>query len=387
MPTKKIAFCHDWIYHIGGAEGVFFDLIRKYDKSENSSNINNISNIYTLFSDRSSIVIDGKNYNIYTALPRWICNIFVYFTSHSIPVLSKIFDYRNLMFWYPILIWLLSRKINKFDPSQVVISNSSCIKNIYISNSGCKKILYLHSPLMYIRNHYDDNFDKLRFPIKQFYRLATRYLRPRDLKPRNYDEIFANSEYTAKLCQNIYWYKNIKILYPRIKIPNFSDALNGRAYQNDYYIYIGRLVRFSKDLDTIIYMFNKLWVKLKIIWSGPDEEYLKSIANDNIEFCWYISDPKQKFDLLSGARGLINLTMESFGIITVEAMLCGLPVFGYNKWWSVELVDKKSGLLVDDKSLDNLLSQFEVFAKTDRDRQYISAKACKFVAEIDEDWR
>jgi hypothetical protein len=51
------------------------------------------------------------------------------------------------------------------------------------------------------------------------------------------------------------------------------------------------------------------------------------------------------------------------------------------------LVDKKSGLLVDDKSLDNLLSQFEIFTRTDRDRQYISSKASKFVAEIDEDWR
>ena len=155
MSSKKIAFCHDWIYHIGGAEGVFFDLITKYDKSENSSNI------YTLFSDREYIDINGKTYHIYTALPKRICKIFVYFTNHKVPILSKIFDYRNLMFWYPILIWLLSRKINNFDPDKVVISNSACIKNIYINNNLTKKILYLHSPLMYIRNHYDDNVAKL----------------------------------------------------------------------------------------------------------------------------------------------------------------------------------------------------------------------------------
>ena len=391
MSSKKIAFCHDWIYHIGGAEGVFFDLIRKYDKSEN------FSNIYTLFSDSESIDVDGKSYHIYTALPTWICKIFVYFASHRIMVLSQIFDYRNLMFWYPFLIWVLSRKINNFGSDEVVISNSACIKNIYISNNLTKKILYLHSPLMYIRNHYDDNVAKLWFGIRQFYQFAALYLRPWDLKFRYYDEVFANSKYTAKLCQNIYGFGDMKVLYPKIGLgesqkyleSGFLDVLSVSDVlsTHPYYIYIGRLVRFSKDLDTIIYMFNDLWYELHIIWSGPDDQYLKYIAKDNIKFLGYIWDKELKKKQLSGALWLINLTMESFGIITVEAMMCWLPVFGYDKWWSVELVDHKSGILVNNKTIDNLKTQFEIFAKTKRDRQYIYDKANKLVVNIDKDWK
>lgn len=365
MKSSKIAFCHDWIYHIGWAEWVFFDLIQKYDKSEN------ISNIYTIFSDRKYININQKQYKIHTALPRWICNIFVYFTSHKIPILSQIFDYRNLMFWYPVLIYILSHKINKFDPDTVIISNSACIKNIHISNPKTQKILYLHSPLMYIRNHYEDNINKLNFPIKQLYQLATKYLRPRDLQTRKYDVIFANSNYTSEICQKIYWFQNIKILYPKITLTTNQENITSNS---PYYIYIGRLVRFSKDLDTIIYMFNKLWLNLKIIWSWPDEKYLKSISWPNVEFLGYISDNLTKVQLLKWAKWLINLTMESFGIITVEWLLCGLPVFGYNKWWSIELVDDKSWILVDDKSLDNLVLQFQKFQDTNRDNIYISKR-------------
>ncbi len=374
----KIAFCHDWIYHIGGAEGVFFDLIQKYDKSEY------ISDIYTIFSDRKNINIQGKNYKIHTALPTWLCKIFVYFSKKNIIILSQIFDYRNLMFWFIPLIYILSKKINKQNPDLVVISNSACIKNINIKNSLTRKILYLHSPLMYIRNHYDDNVMKLKWIIKYIYIFIVKFLRPWDLKHRKYNEIFANSQYTKNICQSIYNFENIKVLYPTIHLAKHQsqnqisfDSLNIPFGSCEYYVYIGRLVRFSKDLDTIINLFNQNWHKLLIIWSWPDQIYLKSIAKNNIYFGGYISDIGAKIRILQNSKWLTNLTIESFGIITAEAMICGLPVFGYNIWWSKELVDPKSWILVNDKSINNLTTQFEIFDKTKWDSIYISDRAKK----------
>ena len=88
------------------------------------------------------------------------------------------------------------------------------------------------------------------------------------MKFRYYDEVFANSKYTAKLCQNIYGFGDMKVLYPKIGLgesqkyleSGFLDVLSVSDVlsTHPYYIYIGRLVRFSKDLDTIIYMFNDL---------------------------------------------------------------------------------------------------------------------------------
>jgi glycosyltransferase involved in cell wall biosynthesis len=63
--------------------------------------------------------------------------------------------------------------------------------------------------------------------------------------------------------------------------------------------------------------------------SGPDETYLKSIAGPSIIFIGRIKDIDEKIKIISKAKGLINLTKESYGIGTVEALLLGVPVFGY----------------------------------------------------------
>ena len=64
-------FVHDWIFHIGGAESVFFDLIKKYTQHDTEEKI------YTLFSDKEEIEVDGYTYDIITALPRWLNSLFV----------------------------------------------------------------------------------------------------------------------------------------------------------------------------------------------------------------------------------------------------------------------------------------------------------------------
>lgn len=48
-------------------------------------------------------------------------------------------------------------------------------------------------------------------------------------------------------------------------------------------------------------------------------------------FVGRISDPQERVKILSQARGLINLTKESYGMGTVEALLLGVPVFGYHE--------------------------------------------------------
>jgi glycosyltransferase involved in cell wall biosynthesis len=105
--------------------------------------------------------------------------------------------------------------------------------------------------------------------------------------------------------------------------------------------------------------------------SGPDEEYLKSIAKGNIVFIWRIQDPVEKSKIIQNAKWLINITKESFGICTAEALLAGVPVFAYNDWASVELVDSDSGILVPNKNHETLIKSFSQFVEKSRDRQKI----------------
>ena len=166
-------------------------------------------------------------------------------------------------------------------------------------------------------------------------------------------------------------------MYPPIDPQYLQVSLSSRSLQSDrsdYYIFVGRLVRFAKELDLIIRLFNHTGDRLIIMWSGPDEQYLRSIAWASIEWVGQVGDIAEKIKLVWHSSGLINITRESFGMVTAEALCLWVPVFGYNEWWSVELVDEQSGLLIANKKFDHIVEQFAIFKNTKRDREKISGK-------------
>jgi len=77
-------------------------------------------------------------------------------------------------------------------------------------------------------------------------------------------------------------------------------------------------------------------------------------------------------EIVKHAKGLVNLAKESFGIGTVEALLMGVPVLWFNEWWTKELVDQKSGILIDTKDEKTLKQAILQFEQTSFDRKYIS---------------
>jgi glycosyltransferase involved in cell wall biosynthesis len=138
-------------------------------------------------------------------------------------------------------------------------------------------MLYLHSPMQYIWDYYEDNVRKLKFPIKQLYQLITPVLRRWDRTPRQYDHVICNSHYTAAGAQRLYGREHGEVQYPVIDSQYLAGSLQDDK-GDGYYVFIGRLVRFAKELDLIIHVFNQTGDKLVIIGSGPDEAYLRRIA-------------------------------------------------------------------------------------------------------------
>ena len=327
--------------------------------------------VFTLFSDCTTLTTDKHTFPIITALPKRINKLFLWASTHNIPILSRLFDYRNLMFFYPSLMKILSRKIKKRKPDHITISSFAIAKNI-TPISGIKTTLYLHSPMQYIRSHYDEYNEKLKgFKGRLFHRIVPK-LRKRDLKYTKYDKIYANSKYTAKLADELYEMHNITVKYPLVTEKCFLPAV--QETPQAYYLYIGRLVSFVREADKIIKLCNEKKVPLIVMGSGPDEAYLKSIAGPWIIFIGWIADIDEKIKIISQAKGLINLTKESYGIWTVEALLLGVPVFGYAQWATPELVDKDCGVLVENKKHATLVEGFTKFMNTKRDRKMIAKR-------------
>ncbi len=372
----RIAFVHDRLYHMWGAEAVFFDLIKKKSKEN--------WRIFTLFSDKKELEVAGQKLEIVTALPHWIFVVFHYFEKHRTPILSKLFDYRNLMFFYPILTWILRQKIVSYDPDEVVIDSFAAARNVVpVAWWRAHTTIYFHSPMQYIRANYHDNISKLKAPISRFYRLVTPLLRRRDCLPRHYDIVYSNSHYTAWTVSDLYKLSST-VRYPRIS-NIYEDYIIEQA--QDYYIFVGRMVIFLKELDRIVRLFNHNGKRLVMVWDGPDYEYLRSIAHDNIEFVGRITDLDRKMKLVWRARGFVNIARESFGMVTIEALCQWVPVFWLADWGSVELVDEQSGILVQNKSDASLIEAFERFDSKQRDRQYIAQRAQWLIQQHQEKWQ
>lgn len=371
----KFAFVHCRISP-WWAFNVFQDLIK--EDFANPQNKISHSQIFTLFSDSKELQIWSHKIKIKTALPWFINQIFLYFTNHKVPVLWQIFDYRNLIFFYPSLMKVLSRKIKKYKPDHITISSFAIAKNInfcrnsyHQKSSECNPLtsLYLHSPMQYIRSHYDEYSKKIKWRKGLLFKLIVKKLRKRDKKFTKFDSSYANSNYTAKLAKEIYWI-DCQVKYPKVNEEFFNTTISTNIM--NYYVYVGRLVNFVRESDLIIKLFNKLKLPLIIIWSWPDEWYLKSIAWSTLIFTWRIQDTKERLQIMKESKWLINLTKESFGLWTAESLLLWVPVFGYNQGASPELVDKDSWILVDNKHINTLIEKFQEFANTKRNRELIA---------------
>lgn len=359
----KFAFVHCRIQP-GGALNVLKDLI---DEQKNVKH----AQVFTIFSDSNKLTTKKQSLKIVTALPTWVNTLFLRCSKKNIPVLSRLFDYRNLMVFYPSLMKVLSKKIQKYNPDHIVISSFAVAKNI-TPISGVKMTLYLHSPMQYIRTHYDEYKEKLQWIKGKIFNWIVPKLRKRDLKFTKFDKIYANSKYTAQEAEKLYGMHSIQVKYPLVTKKCFIPTIEKEP--QPYYLYVGRLVNFVRETDKIIKLCNELKVPLIVMGSGPDETYLKSIAGPTIIFIGRIQDVDDKIKIIKNAKGLINLTKESYGIGTMEALLLGVPVFWYAQWATVELVDKDCGILVQDKKHNTLVEGFKKFMETKRDREKIAKK-------------
>ncbi len=374
----KIALVHDRIINFWWAEKVFKDLLnltrKKYPKAE--------IQIFTTFFDK----------NNYIYFPDIKINYIFQVKNNKV---NNFLNYRNLMPFFPLLQKKLSKKIAKFHPNKTIISSFAIAKNINL-NIHSEKILYLHSPMQYIWEMRDEYINKFSWIKKQIYKLVSKYLQKRDLKYKNIYQsstIIYNSQYTASVANRLYWWKNWTIARPKIEDIFISKSINTNYL--DYFVFVGRVVKFAKELDKIIKLFNNINENLLIIGDWPDKEELMKKAKWNIIFLDKIEDPIKLANIIGKSRWLINLTKESFWLATAEALSLGIPIFGYAYGWTAELIwiDKSAfkqsiihtpfGIVVTRKDYNTLLKGFEIFKNTLFDREKIKNSFIKKYKSFD----
>lgn len=357
----KVALVHDYIKEYGGAERVLEALTEIFPQAP----------IYTAFYDKKGTAFEHFKHS--KIIPSW---------AQSVPFfVSRL--HSPLRFLAPI-IW------GSFDLSEydVVISSASW----YITKGFKKRfgknhfveICYCHTPPRWLYGYATSvNFQK--YPLyKAYAAIVGHFMRLYDFKmAQKVDYFIANSQETAGRIKKFYR-RDSAVIYPPVSLPASGKrqaTSDERPKTKDYYLIVSRIVG-GKGLDLAVDAALKMGFKLKIAGEPSGYYSLPSSNKKNIEFLGQVTD-EELAKLYKGAKAFLALSKdEDFGITPVEAMSVGTPVIAYNGGGYKEtILDKKTGLLFNDLSVDGLISAIKQFNNLTINPQDCIIQAQKFGKE------
>ncbi len=364
----KIAIVHEMFIKLWGAEKIIENWLQIYPDAD----------IFTLIYDEKVV---GKTF------PKHKIHPHVFKTrTQKVYTLTK-----NQRFCLP----FMSSSIESFDFSSydIVLVSSSGFAHGVITKPETKTIIYYHSPARYMwdwTNEYKRDI-WAQTGIKG-YILNSLFLKFRQwdyIASTRHDITLANSKNTARRIQK-YYKKDSQVLYPPIETERFAKKMinwinekpSNRKTPKKYYIILSTLTEF-KRLDIALSAFTKLPdVNLIIIgeWDQRKELELASSNSQNISLVW-AKYGDELVSLVQKSLGLIFPGEEDFGIVPIEVMAAGKPVFALWRWWLTEtVIPWETWEFFRSIEGEDFLREFQKFHKNNISWEYTS-KACKKQAQ------
>jgi glycosyltransferase involved in cell wall biosynthesis len=353
----KIAIVHDYLIDFGGAERVLLSLHKIYPDAP----------IYVLIDRNKNLGHFSNKFSGAKIIQSWF---------GSIPGAEKLIS--PLRFLIP-FIW---KSVNLKEYDLIISSASWAITKGFVNNKKSlrpggppaqREICYCHTPPRYLYGYdtsrrFSGFFGKL---VKIYGSLVNKNLRKFDFeRAQKVDYFIANSKEIAGRIKKFYKRDSI-VIYPPVEIAKSEE---GKVKKENYFLAGGRLTA-AKNFDLVIKAFNKLGLNLIVYGDGPQKDYLKSLAKNNIQFVGEVPD-EEVTRLYSRAKGYIVAQKdEDFGITPVEAMGQGTPVIAYRGGGYLEsVVEGKTGIFFDELSVESLSKVIKYF--NDSNHQSITAENC-----------
>lgn len=248
----------------------------------------------------------------------------------------------------------MSSSVEKLDFSEYdrVIVSSSWFTHGLKTWKNTKTIIYYHAPARYMWDwaHEYRRDIGMNKGIRWFlYGGFMKKLRVWDYHAaQNNDILLSNSATTQSRVQK-YFRRDSHILYPPIETKRFAKQLTNKTplsilswkekWNAQYYIILSALTEFKK-LDIAISAFKNIPdANLLIIWAGEYRNTLEKLSDNskNIKFAG-AQYGDNLVSLVQKSLWLIFPGEEDFGIVPIEVMAAGKPVFALHKWWLRETV-------------------------------------------------
>ncbi len=328
----NIVIAHDSITQLGGAERVAFEFHALYPEAP----------FFT-------IVVDSKHHAV-AARMKAIAS-----------PLQKLYEFHpKLQHWLVLIPWAVENLA--IPPAEVVLSSSSSFIKGLRKPAGSIHIDYCHTPTRFL--WIDEGYVNQEVPalIRPLVKQVLKRLRIWDQRAaQRVDYFIANSHEVQKRIKQIYK-RDSEVIYPYIDEQFWKPT---RA-KGDYFLIAGRL-QPHKGNDVVIKAFNQLGLPLHVVGVGRQEQYLKSIAKDNITFL-HATD-EQLRDEYSGARGFIYPQFEDLGLMPIEAAACGTATLGLAKGGSLEtIVPGITGELIPEVTVESVMHAVKAWNEHAYDR-------------------
>lgn len=189
------------------------------------------------------------------------------------------------------------------------------------------------------------------------------------------DTLVVNSEWTADVVKSLYNRPADRVIHPPMTLRTYTPDRANKTGER-YYLYLGLIDRHHRIFE-LIDAFNKTTHALKIAGHGTAIDEAKRRAEDNIEFCGYVTG-EEKRDLLANATALVNPANHSFGRAVIEALASGTPVVTLKAGYPSYVVERDVTGYIYERGADNLVDAIDRF-----EREGISASTEDLVAQTE----
>lgn len=355
MPTTfkdlKVALVHDWLVGRGGGERVLYDIHTLFPDAP----------IYTLVYDQDKAPEWCKECDIRTTyIQKW----------------PGAKSHHKLLLSFMPKAW---EALDLTEYDLVISCCASCCKGV-ITRPDALHVCYSFSPTRYVWDLYYDYLENTNAIKRFFMKRMIHKVRLWDFQAaQRVDHFAADSNFVGSRIKK-YYRRDFTTIYPGTRINEYPIT----EMPDDYYLVVARFVRY-KRVDLAIEACNQLKKKLVVIGSGgEEEERLKKLAGDTVEFLGRVSDEEMK-RYYSRAKAFLFPGIEDYGITPVEAMSAGVPVLAFGKGGALETVqDGKTGLYFHDQTVSGLVHCIEEFERNGvaYSRQQIHDYSLNFSDEI-----
>ncbi len=276
--------------------------------------------------------------------------------------------------YIPIFPWVIEQfDLDHFD---LVISTSHCTAKSVIATGKARHLCYCFTPMRYAWDQFDAYFGSSRVGHLQnrlyreiFCRLARWDAATSDRVSR----YIADSQHVAGRI-NRYYNRNATVVHPPVDTDFFNS---NESHRDDYFLVVSALVPY-KRIDVAIEACRQAGMRLKIVGSGPEREWLQTQSGTDVEFLGSRSDDEIR-TLYRRARGVLLPGEEDFGIVAVEAMSCGTPVIGLARGGTTEtIIEGTSGILVEQLTADSFATGIRRTLACPFNRSKIRSHALRF---------